>query len=207
VNEISKVLNADEKVIWEGRPQLLPYILEALPFFFFGIIWRVFVSFFLIGFIKGHASVYLYLAFSPFALVGLYLILGSFILQALEYRYIWYVITDKRTIVQSGIIGRDFQYADYDKVINAEVKVGVIDKLFGRNSGTISIVTNVVSTRSSQFVNLGVGLLHINDPYNTYTLFKKVSFDIKSDIEYPNELRPKENPGYLTVYNRDQKPK
>jgi hypothetical protein len=36
-------------------------------------------------------------------------------------------------------------------------------------------------------------------------LLKKVSFDVKTDINYPNKLRPNENPGYNVDYNPEVK--
>ena len=37
------------------------------------------------------------------------------------------------------------------------------------------------------------------------SFFKKVSHDVKTDIQYPNEYRPKNNPSYQSGYNLDQK--
>jgi len=41
---------------------------------------------------------------------------------------------------------------------------------------------------------------NIPDPYEVFKLFKKVSHDVRTDIEYPNKLRPKTNPGYKSDY-------
>jgi hypothetical protein len=43
-------------------------------------------------------------------------------------------------------------------------------------------------------------LSSIVDPYGVFNLFKKTSFDIKADINYPNALRPSQQEGYKTDY-------
>ena len=44
------------------------------------------------------------------------------------------MITDKRIITQTGAIGLDTRFVDFDKVQEVYVKIGVIDKLFGTGS-------------------------------------------------------------------------
>lgn len=217
MNETAKILNQNEKVIWEGRPQFVPYMAALFPMIIFGLIWTGISSFFLYGTItnaQGNNIVWSVVAvISLFVFIGLYLLIGNTIVTLLLYKRIWYVITDKRIIFQKGLIGRDFDIVDYDKIESASVDVGLFDKIFGTNSGSIAIYANRLvsdtvtdsqggtstSTRNVPFV-----LYYITDPYAVFELFKNVSFDIKADINYPNALRPKENPGYQTEYKREE---
>ena len=41
----------------------------------------------------------------------------------------------------------------------------------------------------------------IENPYGVYKELKKVALDIKTDMEYPNAMRPGQNPGYGTRYD------
>jgi uncharacterized membrane protein YdbT with pleckstrin-like domain len=77
----------------------------------------------------------------PHFWIGLILVFGYPIYKFLVYKYTYYAITNKRVIIQKGLIGRDFEIVDFDKITNAEVNVGVLDKLFGGNSGSILIST------------------------------------------------------------------
>jgi hypothetical protein len=43
-------------------------------------------------------------------------------------------------------------------------------------------------------------LSHIPHPYDVFRFFHRAEFDVKTDIEYPNRLRPDTNPGYPTTY-------
>ena len=40
----------------------------------------------------------------------------------------------------------------------------------------------------------------IEDPYAVFKQLKQVSMDIRTDMNYPNQMRPDENPGYKTTY-------
>lgn len=210
--EYTQILDKSEKILWEGQPKFGPFLLRSFSFLPFGIIFLgmslSFMSFslFMEGMTSGINSLLTYIQgpFIPgfffifkgvdliFVLVGLYITIGWPIRQLLEYPIIRYVITNKRVIIQGGIIGRDFAIADYDKIQSASVNMGVADKLFGGNSGTISISTNTIQP---------VMLKNVVNPYQAFELFKKVSHDVKTDIEYPNFLRPSTNPGYQTKYS------
>ena len=43
-------------------------------------------------------------------------------------------------------------------------------------------------------------LSHIPHPYDVFRFFHRAEYDVKTDIEYPNRLRPDTNPGYPTTY-------
>jgi hypothetical protein len=40
----------------------------------------------------------------------------------------------------------------------------------------------------------------IENPYAVFKQLKQVSMDIRTDIQYPNQYRPEDNPGYKTKY-------
>jgi hypothetical protein len=40
----------------------------------------------------------------------------------------------------------------------------------------------------------------IENPYDVFKLLKQTYFDIKTDVEFPNKLRPSVNPGYPSDY-------
>lgn len=89
-----------------------------------------------------------------------------------------YVITNKRVLIRSGLIGTDFNSIYFTQVRNANVNVGLVDKLF--SVGTINIDTGKIETvssgsdknRTSQTRTAFDKLLHINDPYAVYKYFE-----------------------------------
>ena len=202
--EFNKVLDANEKVLWEGKPQFLPYLLSVAPFMLFGFVFMVFSGFIVFPLIIKTGTLWPLLI--PHFWIGFVIFFGAPLYSVLVYKYLYYIITDKRIIFQSGLIGRDFKMVDYNQVTNAEVNVGVLDKLFGKNSGSI-LVSSAGTFAQGRYGPIAKPYVmsNITDPYEVFKFFKQVSYDIKTDIQYPNKLRPSENPGYKTDYNPDKK--
>jgi hypothetical protein len=198
MSDIQKVLAPGEKILWEGKPQFWPFIFSALPILLIAAIF-IFVSVatnggdgFAVDFSDG-AFTTLILA----ALVGP----GYFLYQLIVYRFVYYVITDKRTLIQAGVIGRDFTGIEHDAVVSTSVYVGLTDRVFGKNSGTVKILHSG-SASSKRGTPQPTGLVSVTDPYAVYQLFNKTSHDVRTDIQYPNAMRPENNPGYKTEYNK-----
>jgi hypothetical protein len=155
---------------------------------FFGIIL------FAIWAITGFGSI-------AFAAIIIPIMIFLIVLLALwtNYKNTFYAITNKRAVFQSGIFGIDFKTVDFDQITNAQVSVGLFDLISGGNSGTINISSaGTVSMGKYGPVNTPYGMCNIKEPYNVFKYFKKLSFDVKTDISYPNKLRPAQNPGYNT---------
>lgn len=199
MKELDKVLGHQESVLWEGKPQFLPYFISSFIVAAFGLIFLVVGAIPLVEGIR--QGEWVLLAF-PHFWVGVALVFGVPLYTYLAYKHIHYAITDKRIIFQSGLIGRDFKMVDFDKMTNAEVNVGILDKLFGKNSGSILISTAGTFTYSNKRgkVSKPYQLRHVTNPYKVFKHLKTVSHDVKTDIEYPNKYRPTENPGYGTKY-------
>ena len=81
-----------------------------------------------------------------------------------------YAVTNKRIILQSGIIGRDFKSIDYDKIQNVSVNKGIVGVIF--NVGNLRIFTGEFETISfgkhgrSRTKSKHDILRDISDPYN-----------------------------------------
>lgn len=196
MNELNKVIGAEEKILWEGSPVFAPFVGSTIPVSALGVVWLA-----IIGVTISGESISL--VSSALVGIGIILAIGVPLYALLVYKKIHYVITDKRLIMQGGLIGRDFKTVDFDQISNAEVHVGIADKVFGKGkTGSIHIATPGTLTASRRGPSqIPYVLGSINDPYATFAYFKRVAHDVKTDIAYPNQLRPKENPGYQTVYN------
>lgn len=195
MSDLQKVLAPGEQVLWEGKPQFWPFIFSVIPLVIATII---FVPIFFAS--ESSQGSGIDQGLNNLLIVGLILMLGPgyFIYKILVYRFVSYVITDKRTIIQDGVIGRDFESIEHDAVVSTAVSVGLIDKLLGKNSGTVNII-HAGSPRIKGTPRPS-GLVSVTDPYAVYQIFNKISHDVRSDIQYPNALRPENNPGYKTGY-------
>ena len=196
-NSIEDVVNSDEKVLWRGKPNANSYILanmfKMLPI---ALIWLIFDGTFIYFLAQGMASgsvplsiLWFIVPFFLLHLTPVWLWLGKTIKAAREVRNMEYAITDKRIIIRSGMIGIDFKFINYTEIDSVNVKVGLIDRIF--RVGDIYINSSV---------NSGV-LWDVDDPYKIGNALQKVTIDIKSDIHYPNAMRPDSNPGYQTDYS------
>ncbi|MBU5678594.1 MAG: PH domain-containing protein [Candidatus Aenigmatarchaeota archaeon] len=147
--------------------------------------------------------------------MAFYFTIGSALYSALVYKNVFYGITNKRVTIQNGLKGIDFNIIDYDQITNASVNVDLIDKLFGSNSGSITIYTPSIvqisrggifsSSRVPMSITTPYAIRHIDNPYEVFKFFKKVSHDVKKDIEFPNKYRTDRNPGYKTGYKPSKK--
>ena len=222
--DINSVLDPGERVIWEGKPKSRIYMLaKGAGTIIFGCVWlaiSLFIGtmFLLTGEAESSqvmgtpndflgASSGLFFScmtvpfFFTFFLIGIGIVVIP-ILSLLSYKNTKYFITTKRAILAGGLVGIDYKFIDFDEIKNISVEVGLIDKLIGRgNTGTISIFSGEYTQTSNQGPNSKNDFfLGIENPYEVVRLLKSVSYDIKTDIEYPNKLRPNINPGYQTDY-------
>jgi len=128
-------------------------------------------------------------------------VFGVPLYSKLVWKYTHYAITNKRVIIKSGLIGRDFKTVDHDKITNVEVNISFWDKLLAKSSGSIYIFTagTIAYGRHGPY-HTPYRLSNVSEPYRVFRFFKKVSFDVKTDVHYPNKYRPDTNPGYRTRY-------
>lgn len=206
MKELDKILEADERVFWEGGPKFWPYFLTGITrTSLFGLVWMAFLTPFII--VSSSETKGLDIFLTPFLLVGLWVLIGIPIYKVLLYKRLHYAITEKRVIIQKGVIGRDFEYIDFDQVTNAEVTVGFWDKVLKQNTGSIIISSagSFTYPRQEHPVSRPYTISNIDNPYDVFKFFKQVSYDIKTDIQYPNKLRPEENPGYQTKYDPNKR--
>ena len=198
-NSIDDVVGSDEKVLWRGQPNAKSYVLAAtLKMLPIALIWLVFDGVFIFFIANGMASGGIPLAvlgfIVPFFLLHLapvWIWIGKTIKATREVRNLEYAITDKRIIIRSGVVGIDFKFINYTEIDSVNVKVGIIDRIF--KVGDIYINSSV---------NAGV-LWDVDDPYKVGNALQRVTLDIKSDIHYPNAMRPDTNNGYQTDYTKN----
>ena len=193
-HEIEDVLTSGEQILWRAKPQKKAYVwsnvLQMLPI---ALIWLIFDSVFIFAFAinGGKIPAYVWFIFVPFMLVHLtpvWIWIANIVKASVGHKNVEYVFTDKRIIIKSGVVGIDFKNVYYSDINSVNVKVGIIDKIL--NVGDIYIKSN----------NGAVVLFDLEKPYIALTGLQKISLDIKSDIYFPNDLRPDTNAGYNTQY-------
>jgi PH (Pleckstrin Homology) domain-containing protein len=105
--EISRVLDSSESLIWSGIPRqgllLRPNDALMIPF---SLMWGGFAIFWEATVLRSNAPGFFALWGVPFVLIGVYLILGRFFVDAKIRANTFYGLTNRRAIIISGLFAK-----------------------------------------------------------------------------------------------------
>lgn len=194
LKNIEDVIGSDEQILWSGKPKKRAYLINAftkmLPI---ALIWLLFDGAF-IGLMIGTmdeipTSVKTFMTvFFLFHLMPVWIWLSNVLTANRQHENLEYAFTNKRIIIKSGIIGIDFKNIYYSEIDSVNLRVGLVDRI--EKVGDIYI-------KSIGGANV---LYDLENPYTLAEKLQKIVVDIKTDIQFPNNLRPAENDGYSTKY-------
>ena len=126
MNEISRIIEPKEKIIWQAQPKLSAYMTSCI------------IGSTILGSVVGVISG-IFLKLLAGIIFGILLFSFGIVFSYFTYQVTAYAMTNKRVIIQTGIIGRDFKSIDYDRIQNNSVNVGILGVIF--KVGTIQIFT------------------------------------------------------------------
>ena len=166
--ELDRFLEQNEKLFWSAKPKFLPFILS-----------RAFISIIISGFFLIPLALFLmvlkwktknpnefdyFLRVSiPFLIFRVLFLIIPVLSRILKYRNTHYAVTNKRIILEEGIVGRDFQMINVNQQLtNLSVNVSLVDKLFGNNSGTLTFTTS----------GSEIYIFNIPKPYEVFNIVK-----------------------------------
>lgn len=194
LKNIEDVIGSDEQILWSGKPKKRAFLINAftkmLPI---ALIWLLFDGAF-IGLMIGTmdeipAPVKIFMVvFFLFHLMPVWIWLSNVLTANRQHENLEYAFTNKRIIIKSGIIGIDFKNIYYSEIDSVNLRVGLVDRI--EKVGDIYI-------KSIGGANV---LYDLENPYTLTEKLQKIVVDIKTDIQFPNNLRPAENDGYNTKY-------
>ena len=194
LKNIEDVIGSDEQILWSGKPKKRAFLINAftkmLPI---ALIWLLFDGAF-IGLMIGTmdeipAPVKIFMVvFFLFHLMPVWIWLSHVLTANRQHENLEYAFTQKRIIIKSGIIGIDFKNIYYSEIDSVNLRVGLVDRI--EKVGDIYI-------KSIGGANV---LYDLENPYSLTEKLQKIVVDIKTDIQFPNNLRPAENDGYNTKY-------
>ena len=185
----------NEQLLWKGKPNKKIYIIERVfKMMPLALFWLICDCAFLvvIGFQYANGNMPMFtLAFIiPFFCVHLtpvWVWIYNVVTASIKLKNTEYAFTDKRIIIKTGLIVdvASIYYADINAV---KLNVGYLDRKF--KVGDI----HIVATNGRHVLE------DLEDPYFLTEKLQTIVLDIKTDIQFPNNLRPKENEGYNTEY-------
>ena len=194
----SNPLVEGETLIWSSKPKKSAFIInKVLTMMPIAILWLSIDLCFLVPILKSGTAPFIIIPFFAFHLFPVWTWLGNVITANKRWQNTYYYVTDKRIILQTGFINMNYQTIYYKDLKNVNLRIGLIDKLLGVGDIYFDLGSYTINNRT-KFVSYA--FLDIENPQEIYPRLQKIVLDIQTDIEYPNALRPNENPGYNTKY-------
>lgn len=196
MHEIDDVLTDGEKILWRGKPNKTSYIWAAvLKMMPIALLWLAidggFIAMMLTSDETPTEMLWFIIPFFAIHLAPVWIWIGNIVKAVAEIKNIEYAITDRRVIVRSGMVGIDFKFINHTEIDSVNVKVSLVDKLCKVGDVYINSTSN------------SAVLFDLTDPYYVAKNLQKLSFDVKTDVQYPNSMRPDDNNGYHTTYTDD----
>ncbi|WP_071441265.1 PH domain-containing protein [Traorella massiliensis] len=190
--DICDLIKNNETILSQMKPDKFCYcFLPSLRMLPIAIIWGCFDIVFIVSFLQVASGPMLLLLIAFFAihLYPCYSVFTSYIRRRIEWENVQYAVTDHRVIQVGGALGVEVRSIDHHEIDHVNITMGLIEKL--KHVGSIHITSDSGK----------IDFISINEPVKVYKMLTRTSFDVKSDIEYPNALRPGNNPGYQTKYD------
>ena len=191
-------LAAGEAVLWRGKPKKSAFIashsLTMLPI---AVIWLIFDLGFIGSAFADGAMMLIMIPFFALHLMPVWIWLGSMLTAGKRWKNTQYYVTNRRIIIQSGFFAVNEKSLFYKDIRNAQLRIGLIDKISG--TGSIVLDDGYYDYHNRKKVP-GTRLEHLEDAQSAYSRIQKTILDIQTDIEFPNAYRPEHNPGYNTDY-------
>lgn len=195
---LREMLMPGETVLWTGKPKKSAFVLnKCLLMAPVALIWLCFDGFFIAMTVSdgfGGGMGFFLIPFFLLHLMPVWIWLGNIFTASRRWQNTEYAVTDKRILIKNGFVGVNYQTIYYTDIANVELRIGLIDRLLG--VGDIYLQLPMHSSGKSS----GPVILDIDEPEEIYRRIQRIVLDIQSDIHYPNDLRPNENPGYQTRY-------
>lgn len=186
-----------ETVLWRGKPKRGAFIAtKSLTMLPIAIVWLCFDSTLIATIFKGGGQLFFLIPFTLLHLMPVWIWLGSALTASRRWKNTTYYVTNRRIIIQGGFLAVNETSLFYKDIRNAQVRIGLLDKLF--HTGDIVFDNGVYINSKNQPPR--PTLEDLEEPHTVYNRIQKIILDIQTDIEYPNAYRPAENPGYQTDY-------
>ena len=130
---VEPLLEPDERLIWSGQPRGgIRFELSDLFYVPFSLLWAGFAFFWNFAVWQSGGPLFARLFGIPFVLVGIYIVVGRFVYDALRRKNTYYALTNQRVMILTQLFSRKLQ----------SIRIGLIDPISidvgGNGVGTIA---------------------------------------------------------------------
>jgi len=199
---LKTVISDNEKIIWEGKPNKKCFILESIfnPMLPFALLWAGF-DIFAIGLsFDGSGFGFMIFGFLLLHMMPVWIYLGGVILAFRKYNNTQYIVTDLGLYVSGGAFRYSYDMKPWAELSNISIERGIFDQRLG--VGDVVFYGDTIQRANGKSYTQSMSIINIPDYEEVFKLTKNLQRDIHSDTMYPNDLRPEENHGYKTKYNK-----
>ena len=195
-SENRPILSSGEHILWSGKPKKNAFVAaHSLTLMPIAVIWFC-LDFQVIPDIFSASGIQWFLVgFFALHLAPVWLWLASVITAPKRWRNTNYYVTNRRIIIQGGFLAVNEKSLFFKEIRSVQSKVGLFDKL----SGTGSILFNAEMISGNNKAT-PPSFQYLENASAVYQRVQRTVLDMQTDMEYPNALRPEENPGYNTDY-------
>lgn len=106
-NPLLREIEPGETFVWHGKPELWPFVmmgpLNKFVLVPFSVFWAGFFIFIEVQMIAARSTIGATLVF-PFVVLGLYLVVGRFLAGIRCWKNTFYLVTNRRIIIQTGTL-------------------------------------------------------------------------------------------------------
>ena len=191
------VLAAGEAILWSGKPRKGAFIAtKALTLLPVAVIWLCLDLSILVPTLAQGDMLLFFIPFFFLHLMPVWIWLGSAVSAVRRWKNTTYYVTNRRVILQGGFLAVNETSLFYKDLHNVRVRIGLLDKLFH----TGDIVFDGGGNLNHRNQMNPPAMEDLEQPHEVYSRIQKIILDMQADMEYPNALRPSENPGYRTDY-------
>ncbi len=203
-NDLRALVGANEKILWQGRPNKTCFILESIfnPLLPIAIIWAIFDF----GIIGGMSSEMQFdglgifmLAFFALHLMPVWLYLGGVLMSVRRFKNTEYIITDRGIYISGGTFSYTYEMKPFTDLAHINIHRGIFDQWLGVGD-VVSECNHITVTSRNHAHAKSMSICNVSDYQKVFSLVKKLQTDIYADTMFPNEYRPETNPGYNTEY-------
>lgn len=192
-NSIEELLGEGEKLLLKIKPKKSAYIFNSIiKFIPIALLWLVFdVTFICVLACMEGVPSFVWAFIVPFFAVHMtpvWICIANIVRAGKAWTNLEYAFTDKRIIFRSGVIAKNVVNVYYADIKGVNMRIGLFDRLFKVGDIYIS------SEGQSQV------LYDLENPYFILSRIQKIVLDLKTDVYFPNDLRPQTNSGYNTQY-------
>ena len=192
-NSIDEIIDDGETLLLRQKPKKKAYIFNSIVKFIpIALLWLVIDVGFICGIaLTGSVPKMLWAFLVPFFAVHLmpvWFCIANIVRAGKSWKNLEYAFTDRRIIIRSGVIGINIVNVYYADIKGVNMRIGVFDRMF--KVGDIYIK----AADQSQV------LYDLENPTFILSRIQKIVLDLKTDVYFPNDLRPESNGGYKIGY-------